>query len=251
MEDLPNECCGLLLGTAEMIEDAARARNTKRSRTRFQVEPADHFAAIRRARAARPRDRRRVSLASERPVRSVGNRSRAVDRSVDVPRHHFAGPRDPDRAGVPPHGRELQSAGTRPSALMNVAAGPGLARRVSAIPRRCRPPPQPVGPSSANSASRGRRSSPATTSCGCSSCARARRCPQPPPTSRQALQEAIRARRLLGGDGHGRVRRGPPHADGRRGAHRRDRDPRRDRARARSASGSARYQARRHLQHAA
>ena len=51
VEDLPNECCGLLLGTAGIIEDAARARNTKRSRTRFQVEPADHFAAIRRARA--------------------------------------------------------------------------------------------------------------------------------------------------------------------------------------------------------
>ena len=42
VEDLPNECCGLLLGTADIIEDAARARNTRRSRTRFQVEPADH-----------------------------------------------------------------------------------------------------------------------------------------------------------------------------------------------------------------
>lgn len=52
VEDLPNECCGLLIGTADMIEDASRARNTKRSRTRFQVEPADHFAAIRMARAA-------------------------------------------------------------------------------------------------------------------------------------------------------------------------------------------------------
>ena len=52
VEDLPNECCGLLIGNAEMVEDAARARNMKRSRTRFQVEPADHFAAIRRARAA-------------------------------------------------------------------------------------------------------------------------------------------------------------------------------------------------------
>ena len=52
VEDLPNECCGLLIGTAEMVEDASRARNTKRSRTKFQVEPADHFAAIRRARAA-------------------------------------------------------------------------------------------------------------------------------------------------------------------------------------------------------
>ena len=52
VEDLPNECCGLLIGTAEIVEDASRARNTKRSRTKFQVEPADHFAAIRRARAA-------------------------------------------------------------------------------------------------------------------------------------------------------------------------------------------------------
>ena len=51
VEDLPNECCGLLIGTKDIIEDAARARNTKRSKTRFQVEPADHFAAIRRARA--------------------------------------------------------------------------------------------------------------------------------------------------------------------------------------------------------
>jgi proteasome lid subunit RPN8/RPN11 len=51
VEDLPNECCGLLIGTADMVEDASRARNTRRSRTRFQVEPADHFAAIRRARA--------------------------------------------------------------------------------------------------------------------------------------------------------------------------------------------------------
>ena len=52
VEDLPNECCGLLIGNGEMVEDASRARNAKRSRTRFQVEPADHFAAIRRARAA-------------------------------------------------------------------------------------------------------------------------------------------------------------------------------------------------------
>ena len=32
VEDLPNECCGLLLGTTDIIEDAARARNTKRTR---------------------------------------------------------------------------------------------------------------------------------------------------------------------------------------------------------------------------
>lgn len=52
VEELPNECCGLLIGSADIVEDAARARNLKRSRTKFQVEPADHFAAIRKARAA-------------------------------------------------------------------------------------------------------------------------------------------------------------------------------------------------------
>jgi proteasome lid subunit RPN8/RPN11 len=52
VEELPNECCGLLIGSPDIVEDAARARNTKRSRTHIQVEPADHFAAIRRARAA-------------------------------------------------------------------------------------------------------------------------------------------------------------------------------------------------------
>ena len=51
VEDLPNECCGLLIGSADIVEDAVRARNIKRSRTKFQVEPADHFAAIRKARA--------------------------------------------------------------------------------------------------------------------------------------------------------------------------------------------------------
>jgi proteasome lid subunit RPN8/RPN11 len=52
LDERPNECCGLLIGVGEVIEDAVRARNVKRSATRFQVEPADHFAAIRRARSA-------------------------------------------------------------------------------------------------------------------------------------------------------------------------------------------------------
>ena len=51
-EDLPNECCGLLIGSADTVEESARARNRRRSRTRFEVEPADHFAALRRARSA-------------------------------------------------------------------------------------------------------------------------------------------------------------------------------------------------------
>ena len=51
-EEKPNECCGLLIGTAELVQDVVRARNAHRSPTRFQVEPADQFAAIRKARAA-------------------------------------------------------------------------------------------------------------------------------------------------------------------------------------------------------
>ena len=52
LEERPNECCGLLIGSADIVEDCVRARNTRRSATRFHVEPADHFAAVRRARAA-------------------------------------------------------------------------------------------------------------------------------------------------------------------------------------------------------
>jgi proteasome lid subunit RPN8/RPN11 len=51
VEDLPNECCGLLIGTPEMVMEAVRTRNALGSRTAFKVHPADHFAAIRRARA--------------------------------------------------------------------------------------------------------------------------------------------------------------------------------------------------------
>jgi proteasome lid subunit RPN8/RPN11 len=50
-EEKPNECCGLLIGSADIVEDVVKARNVKKSPTKFQVAPADHFAAIRKARA--------------------------------------------------------------------------------------------------------------------------------------------------------------------------------------------------------
>ena len=52
LEERPNECCGLLIGSADLVQDVVRARNVRKSATKFQVEPADHFAAIRRARTA-------------------------------------------------------------------------------------------------------------------------------------------------------------------------------------------------------
>jgi proteasome lid subunit RPN8/RPN11 len=47
----PAECCGLLIGRDGLVEDCAPARNVHASATRFLIDPADHFAAIRRARA--------------------------------------------------------------------------------------------------------------------------------------------------------------------------------------------------------
>jgi proteasome lid subunit RPN8/RPN11 len=50
VRDSPDECCGLLIGTAERIDTSYPARNLRRSPTRFLIDPVDHFAAIRFAR---------------------------------------------------------------------------------------------------------------------------------------------------------------------------------------------------------
>lgn len=50
--EAPNECCGLLIGKGTDIVDAHAARNNVASQTRFTINPADHFVAIRKARAA-------------------------------------------------------------------------------------------------------------------------------------------------------------------------------------------------------
>ena len=52
---LPDECCGLLIGAAgadTRIARACPARNLRQSPTRYLIDPADHFAAIRSARRA-------------------------------------------------------------------------------------------------------------------------------------------------------------------------------------------------------
>ena len=49
--DAPQECCGLLLGSEGEIEERVAAANLRRSAVAFLVDPADHFAAIRTARA--------------------------------------------------------------------------------------------------------------------------------------------------------------------------------------------------------
>lgn len=50
-KESPNECCGLLIGKGTAVTASHPARSTVASRTRFTINPADHFVAIRKARA--------------------------------------------------------------------------------------------------------------------------------------------------------------------------------------------------------
>ena len=49
--ELPNECCGLLVGTADAIARAVATRNARMGPTRFLIHPEDHFVVLRDARA--------------------------------------------------------------------------------------------------------------------------------------------------------------------------------------------------------
>ena len=51
--DAPNECCGLLIGSPHRLERVHPARNLVASPTRYLIDPADHFAAVHRARTDR------------------------------------------------------------------------------------------------------------------------------------------------------------------------------------------------------
>ena len=52
LQTAPDECCGMLLGHGDEIVDTVRARNIADDpRTRFLIDPADHFGALRSARA--------------------------------------------------------------------------------------------------------------------------------------------------------------------------------------------------------
>ena len=50
-KEAPRECCGLLVGKGGTIVRSVRARNLEAKSTRYLIDPEDHFAAIRGARA--------------------------------------------------------------------------------------------------------------------------------------------------------------------------------------------------------
>lgn len=49
--EAPRECCGLLIGKEDFVVRSVRARNLDANATRYLIDPHDHFAAIRGARA--------------------------------------------------------------------------------------------------------------------------------------------------------------------------------------------------------
>ena len=49
--EAPRECCGLLIGREDLIEEAWPAANLREGEVAFLVSPEDHFAAIRHTRA--------------------------------------------------------------------------------------------------------------------------------------------------------------------------------------------------------
>jgi proteasome lid subunit RPN8/RPN11 len=48
--DAPREACGLLIGRADEVRRAVRARNLSPHDSRYEVAPEDHFAALHAAR---------------------------------------------------------------------------------------------------------------------------------------------------------------------------------------------------------
>ena len=48
--DAPNECCGLLIGTADLIDEAVAATNILAHPSRYQLDPRAHIDANRRLR---------------------------------------------------------------------------------------------------------------------------------------------------------------------------------------------------------
>jgi proteasome lid subunit RPN8/RPN11 len=78
--DAPLECCGLLAARDGVIDESIPTRNLKASPVAFLIDPADHFAALKRTRAER---REIVGAYHSHP------RSPAVPSATDLAEAHY------------------------------------------------------------------------------------------------------------------------------------------------------------------
>ena len=49
-DEAPRECCGLLVGQDSLIDEFVGTRNLRASEVAYEIDPADHFAVIKRTR---------------------------------------------------------------------------------------------------------------------------------------------------------------------------------------------------------
>jgi [CysO sulfur-carrier protein]-S-L-cysteine hydrolase len=49
-DEAPRECCGLLVGQASAIDEYIATRNLRDNEVAYEIDPAEHFAAIKRTR---------------------------------------------------------------------------------------------------------------------------------------------------------------------------------------------------------
>ena len=76
----PLECCGLLAGKEDLIDDHIATRNTRNSAVAYQVDPVEHIAAVK---AVRARGRRILGAYHSHPT------SEAVPSATDVAEAYY------------------------------------------------------------------------------------------------------------------------------------------------------------------
>ena len=78
--DAPSECCGLLVGKDDVIDEQVATRNVRNSAVAYQVDPVEHIAAVK---AVRARGRRILGAYHSHPT------SEAVPSATDVAEAYY------------------------------------------------------------------------------------------------------------------------------------------------------------------
>jgi len=78
--EAPIECCGLLAGKDDLIDEHIATRNLRNSAVAYQVDPVEHIAAMK---AARARGRRILGAYHSHP------RTKAVPSATDVAEAYY------------------------------------------------------------------------------------------------------------------------------------------------------------------
>jgi len=78
--DAPIECCGLLAGKGDVIDEQIATRNVRNSAVAYQVDPVEHIAAVK---AVRARGRRILGAYHSHP------RTKAAPSATDVAEAYY------------------------------------------------------------------------------------------------------------------------------------------------------------------